>query len=199
MEKYTTVEQKKEAKKVIVCYGYGSFSVYDGTLENAKKILNGYKDYLNKTSVQIAEEGLICVTKESIMTVLNKILTKPIGEMASKTIQVTDENKQEVIMYCFKNGITIHNENGIKDEYTFFKTFKVEDFSFFRGHKSYPVDAMLIDEYVAEQAKKYKVIKNDIWREGAKEESKIRYILDLVGELCHRDEKYDVVDFQVSA
>ena len=96
------------------------------------------------------------------------------------------ENKKEVVIYCFNNGISVNPRTGISSDYDFFKKFKLEDFSFFKEHESYPKESILIDDYVAEQAHKYKVIKNDLWKQGLADSRKISYILDFANELAHR-------------
>ncbi len=186
-------------KNVIVENSFGSVRVYNGTVENAKKILSWNEDVIDKMAVKIANEKIPYLIKENIVKVINKILTEEIGAMASKTIQVTEENKKEVVLYCFNNGINVNPRSGISSEYDFFKNFKLEDFSFFKEHESYPKDSLLIDDYVAEQAHKYKVIKNDLWKEGLAEERKVSYILEFANELVHRDVNYEMADFKETA
>lgn len=183
-------------KEVIVEHSFGSFHVYGGTVENAKKILSFNEDVIDKMAIKIANEKLPYLIKENIVKVINKILVEEIGSMASKTIEVTEENKKEVVIYCFNNGISVNPRTGISSDYDFFKKFKLEDFSFFKEHESYPKESILIDDYVAEQAHKYKVIKNDLWKQGLADSRKISYILEFANELAHRDVKYELVEFK---
>ncbi len=181
-------------EQVIVDSSYGNFVVYRATVENAKKILDCHIDGMDSQALEIFENDKKVLKKESISQIINKILSKEEGSMASKTIQVTKEIKQEVVMYCFNNKIAIKN-NQI-DEYELFKVFKISDFSFFANHESYDKEAELVDEYVIEQARKYRVITEDKWKEGASEIAKINYILQFAQELAHRDVKYELSELR---
>lgn len=179
-------------KHVIVENGYGNFSAYPATLENAKKIFDCHVEAIDPVAIELLDNKAPVLIKESIINVLNKILKLKDGEAASKTITVTKEIKQELVMYCFANEIEVKN-NSI-DSYDFFEKFKLEDLSFFGNNPNYPKDSIFVDEYVKEQSQKYKVIINDKWKEDAKEIAKVRFILEFSQELSQRDIKYDVVE-----
>jgi uncharacterized membrane protein len=179
---------------VIVDTSFGNVSVYPGTLENAEKLLSYHLDGLDPGVMDLVNNPVPVLNKDSIENILNKILSGEEGQSASKTITVTKEIKQELVMYCFNNKIEIKN-NKI-DAYALFKIFKVEDLSFFANNENYPKDAKLVDDYVLEQVRKYKVIKNNSWKEGAKEVAKIRYILEFAKELAHRDVDYEVTEMR---
>jgi hypothetical protein len=57
----------------------------------------------------------------------------------------------------------------------------------------------LIHEHVADQAHMYSTIINDRWNEDATEHQKVRYVLNLINEMCHRDERYELVDVKPTA
>lgn len=177
---------------VIVDSSFGNTSVYPANLKNAKKILDSHLDALNPEVLELIEKDKTVITTQSITTVVNNILKMSEGQAASKSITVTKEMKQEVVMYCFNNKVAIKNDS--IEEFSFFKVFKLEDLSFFANNPKYPKDSIIVDKYIHEQARKYKVIKNDTWKDGAKEIAKVRYILDFAQELAHRDVKYEVVE-----
>lgn len=179
---------------VIVDSSFGNTVVYRATLANAKKILDCHIDAMDSQALELVKTKKKVLNKESIAQVLSKILTKEEGSMASKTIEVNKQNKQEIVMYCFENKINI-KDNKI-DEYEFFKKFKISDLSFFANNENYDKEAVIVDEYILEQARKYSVIQDDNWKEGAKEVSKIRYILDFAQELAHRDVKYELTELK---
>lgn len=179
---------------VIVDSSYGNTVVYRATLENAKKILDCHIDAIAPEALEIVKNKKKVLNKESIASVIKKILSKEEGSMASKTIPVTKENKQEIVMYCFNNKIPLQGDN--VSEYEFFKKFKITDLSFFATNENYDKTAELVDEYVIEQAQKYRVIQEDNWKEGAKDSAKIRYILEFAQELAHRDVKYELTELR---
>lgn len=181
-------------EQVIVDSSYGNCVVYRANIGNAKKILDCHIDGMDAKAMEIYTNKTKILNKESIVLVINKILSKEEGSMASKTIPVTKENKQEVVMYCFKNKININNDK--VDEYALFTNFKITDFSFFENNKNYDKEAEIVDEYVIEQSRKYAVIQEDKWKEGAKEIAKILYILEFAQELAHRDVKYELSELK---
>jgi hypothetical protein len=181
-------------EQVIVDYSYGGCSVYRATLENAKSILDCHIDSLDPKALEIYESGKKFLNKENLAATINKILSGDEGAMATKTIPVTQANKQEIVMYCFNNKINIQKDK--IDEYEFFKKFKLTDLSFFTNNPNYDSEAELVDEYVMEQARKYRVIQKDMWKEAVKEAAKVRYILEFAQELAHRDVKYEMSELK---
>lgn len=181
-------------EQVIIDNSFGNCAVYRATLDNAKKILDCHIDGIDPKALEIFNTSKKVLNKESIALVINKILSKEEGTMASKTIEVTKEYKQEVVMYCFNNKIGIKNDH--IEEYDFFKKFKITDLSFFANNTNYDKEAEIVDEYVIEQVRKYRVIKEDNWKEGAKEIAKIRYIIEFAQELAHRDVKYEISEIK---
>lgn len=179
---------------VIVDSSFGNTVVYRATLENAKKILDCHIDGMDHQAMEIVKTNKKVVKKENIANIINKILSKEEGERATKTIEVNKQNKQEIVMYCFDNKINI-KDNKI-NEYEFFKKFKLSDLSFFANNENYDKEAELVDEYVIEQSRKYRVINEDNWKDGAKEVAKIRYILEFAQELAHRDVKYELTELK---
>ena len=180
--------------QVIVENGFGNVSVYLATMENAKKIFENHLDAIDPEAIQIYKLKKKVLNKDKISQIINKILSGEEGSMASKTITVSRENKQEVVMYCFNKKININN-NRI-DEYAFFKDFKIVDLSFFANNENYDMSAEIVDEYVIEQSQRYSVIQEDKWREGAKDLAKINYIINFANELAHRDVKYEVTELK---
>lgn len=179
---------------VIVDSSFGNTVVYRATLANAKKILECHIDAIDPQALELVKSKKKVLNKENITQVINKILTQEEGSMASKTIEVNKQNKQEIVLYCFENKINI-KDNRI-DSYEFFKKFKISDLSFFANNENYDQEAEIVDEYVLELARKYRVIHEDNWKEGAKEVSKIRYILEFAQELAHRDVKYELTELK---
>ena len=179
---------------VIVDSSFGNTVVYRATLANAKKILECHIDAIDPQALELVQSKKKVLNKENIIQVLNRILSQEEGSMASKTIEVNKKHKQELVMHCFENNINI-KDNRI-DSYEFFKKFKITDLSFFANNENYDKDAEIVDEYIIEQSRKYRVIHEDNWKEGAKEVSKIRYILEFAQELAHRDVKYELSELK---
>ncbi len=182
-------------QNVIVSNSYGVCSVYWGTVENAKKILDCHRENIDKQVINMVSNKSSFLVKESILNVVNKMLQQDVDTMASKTIKVTKGAKQETVLYCFEKKIEIKNNK--VDSYNFFKDFKVEDLSYFANNENYPKDSILVDEYVAEQARTYRVIKNDSWKEGATEKAKVNYIINFCNEIVDSsDTKYELVSLE---
>lgn len=181
-------------KKVIIEYSYGSICVCEATLENAYLIFNNFFENISKEAVNIYNEKNKYLVKEHILEVFNNIITKPIGEKASKTINVTEEAQRELVLYCFNKKIKYSPELGIIDEELFFKDLNFEQFEFLKDNKNYDNNLMIVSDYVDYQTKKLKVIKNNLWKEGLPEHRKINYILNFVNEICHREIRFEIVD-----
>lgn len=177
---------------VIVDSNFNKVKVYRATIDNAKKILSHYIHLINPQVFKLVENEKKVLNKQSMVQILNGILSKPEGLMASKSIQANKQNKQELIAYCFKNKINIDNNKINEDK--FFKHFKINDLSFFDYNERYDEEAEIVDEYVIEQARKYSIIKEDNWREGAKEISKVHYILNFAQELAQKNIKIEVME-----
>lgn len=181
-------------EQVIVDSSYGNCVVYRATLENAKKILECHTNGIDPKAMEIYNENKKVLNKDDIVSVINNILSKDEGSLASKSIHVNKENKQEVVMYCFNHKIGIKN-NRIND-YDFFNIFKLSDFSFFANNIHYDQQLEIVDSYLIEQVRKYNIITNDKWKEGAKEIAKIRYVLEFAQQLAHRDVKYELSELK---
>jgi len=176
---------------VIVSRGHGSYAVYDGTVENAKRILSWQtmpEEVLAFSKNKPASYG----TFENMVRIIKKMLEKEPGELAfesvdgSVTIPVTEQAKNETILYLYKKKITPDTLSA----YSLKKECNIKDLSWLSPFH----DTVLVEEWVAEYARQLRVINEDKWKEGISEERKIRYILDFVRELCHRDEEYELVE-----
>lgn len=179
-------------KEVIVDTSFGGTSVYPATMKNAKELLSIALENISPEVIDIYNKNLKVINKNNIVRIINKILSGKDGEKASKTIESNKENREEIILYCFNNNITI-KDNKVNN-YEFLDKFKLSDLSFFANNENYPQTSTLVDEYILEQLSKYKTIKEDCWKEDASMIGKIRYILEFAMELSHRDVKYDVVE-----
>jgi hypothetical protein len=182
---------EKVMKEVIVDTSFGGASVYPATLKNAKALLEVALENISPEVVDIYEKNKKVINKSNIVRIINKILSGKDGEMASKTIEINKESREEIIFYCFSNNIGIKNNK--VEEYEFLKNFNLADLSFFANNENYPKEAVLVDEYILDQLSKYRTVKENRWKEGASIIGKVRYILEFAMELSHRDVKYDVV------
>lgn len=166
---------------VIVDKSFGETDIYVATLANAKKILECHIDKIDHRTLDILNNNKKILSKKFIEKIVNKMISGDVGTMASKTIEITSAAKQELVMYCFSNGIPI--QSGRVSQYLFFKNFKVTDLSFFANNKNFDKEAELVDEYIFDQVNEYCTIQNDFWKEGASEIGKIRFILDFAKSL----------------
>lgn len=178
---------------VIVDSSFGDLRVYPAKIEIAKEILKCHIDNVDKDIIRLHESNEKIVIWENVMEVMNKILSGPIGTMASKTIEITEEIKNELIWYCIGKGLSIENHKIKYPTYEFiFGKFKFEDLSFFRDNDFY-VGRTIVYQDTADSLHKYSVIKDDKWKETATDLQKINYILDFVNYWSHRDVKYEIV------
>ncbi len=180
-------------ESVIVETAFGDFTVYEATVENAMKIIQDIESDIPEEVKNLSKkDGHNFFSKESFVKIINNILTKTNGEKASKTIEVNEEIRNELVLYCFNNKIKTPI-----DEYNFFKNGNPHDLSFIKNHENYQ-GAEFINDYMLTDARDYSVIKQNRWKEGAKESAKINYILAFVNRYVHRDVKYHLVNFQKS-
>ena len=181
---------------VIVSRGYGSFKVYAGTVENAKQILS-WQNMSQEVRAFMANKPERYGTTENMARIIKSMLEKNTGELAfqsvdgSVTIPVTEEAKTETVMYFFKKGISLDNFSA----YNLPRDCNIKDLSWLACFH----DLVLVEEWIVEYARQLRVINEDKWKEGISDERKIRYILDFVRELCHRDEQYELVEVQQQA
>lgn len=179
-------------ESVIVCNGFGDITVYPATMETAKGMVDSVIDNVDSTVVELAKTDKKIITKETMFRRINSILSSADGTEVTTTIKATPELKQEIIMYCFKHNLAIEN-NKIRSSYDFFKVFKLEDFSCFRGNENYPTDMIIVDDFYVEQRQLYRAVVDGKWKEGVSDLAKINRIIDFVNELSHRDVKYSLV------
>jgi hypothetical protein len=181
---------------VIVSRGYGSYSVYDATVANAKEILS-WQTIPDNVRQFAANKPERWTTFEAMARIITKMLEKEEGELAfesrdgSVSIPVTKEAKAETVMYLFEKKIAPKEFSS----YTLQKQCQVTDLSWLSHF--HPVT--LVDEWITDWAGKLRTIDNDRWKEGIDEWRKVRFILEFVNELCHRDEEYEVVEVKASA
>jgi hypothetical protein len=179
---------------VIIDMSFGCYSAYPATIENAKKILDNYLENMEPQAKEINDPNSEkkFINRQNVKQVIQDILKLDNTRMATKTIAASQENKQEIIMYCFNNQIDLRGSEF--NEYQFFSKFNLKDFSFFANNENWDCDAELMDDYVMEQARKYRMIMNDKWNTKATDIAKIEHILDFAMELGHRDVKYAVCE-----
>ena len=181
---------------IIVSHSYGSFDAYEATVANAKEILS-WQTIPAEVKEFAENKPERWTTTEMIERIIKKMLDKEIGEEAfrskddSVVIPITAEAKAETVLYLYQKGIAPKEFSS----YTLKTKCKIEDLSWL----SHFHEITLIDEWVSDQASKLRCINKETWKEGVAEVKKIDYILRFVNELCHRDERYEVVPVKDSA
>lgn len=175
--------EKTAEKHVIVDYSYGDVSVYAATVKNARYLLDCSIGNLDPQVLTLARSSTTreAVTKEAILALVNNVLKLEVGKPYSKKNPdklVTNELKQEIVMYCFKHSISVKPEI---NSYEFFKEFKIKDLAFVA--QEFPSSAVIVEKYIKDQAYALNVIENDLFKPGASELAKVRYILEFAGEL----------------
>lgn len=133
------------------------------------------------------------VIKEYLVKIVNNILSKQEGEWASKYIKVTQAHKQEILEYCYSNGVSIYFEEETKnwhvDFNSFLANFDFKKFSFFANNKHYPSNAVLVFEYTFNFKQRIETVLNDTWPLEFTDFDKSLKILELLNELLGSDYK----------
>lgn len=185
-------------KNLILDKSFGCYRAYAATVDNAVKIMKDSGDsWMSAVVKDIVDNDAKYVSREAILKVISKILTMPVGDMASKTIQITEEIRQEIVLYCFKHNISIKHPGEI-DSTAFFKVFKLSDFSFFASNEHYNTAKGIAYLYEMELAGSYKTITKGAWSEKATDRAKINFILDFVKQISHRDVEYELIEYAES-
>lgn len=186
-------------KQLILDKSFGCYRAYAATVDNAVKILkDSGNDWRNEVIDDILNNGAKYVSRESILKAISKILTMPVGEMATKTIQVTEAIRQEIVLYCFNHNINIKHPGEV-DSTAFFKVFKISDFSFFANNENYNTAKGIAYLYEMELAASYQKIMQGAWTEKATERAKINFILDFVKQISHRDVAFELIEYVENA
>lgn len=186
---------RQSPKHVIVSKGFGSFSAWDATVENAKEILS-WQTIPQEVRTFAETKPERWTTVEMVERVIEKMLTKDVGTLAfesrdgSVTIPVTAEAKAETVLYLFQKGIAPKEFSS----YSLKTQCQVTDLSWL----SHFHDVTLVDEWITDWASKLRTINEDKYKEGIPEWRKVRFIIQFVNELCHRDEDYDVVELKAA-
>ncbi len=172
----------------------GDHTLYPATLDIAKSIFQDYHANLgiSKNLIDLKNQKKNIRSKDSFIQILNNILSKDIGQQASKTIQVTEDIRQELVLYCFHKKIPIQPQITV---YDFFNQGNPHDLSFIKNNENY-MDCVFIYQDEMDVLHQYHVISNGIWKESASEIAKIRYILEFVQKCCHRDQKFSIVQLK---
>ena len=173
---------------VIVSSYDGEPTVYEATIANAKTILS-WQSIPAAVTAFASNRPSRYATYEEIASVVKKILSADVGTVVftskfddTQTIVATQEAKQEIVMFCFDHKIdpssfsaySAKTDNGYKD---------LQCLSYFH-------DVNIVEEWIADWAHKYSVIMEDKWKDDVTDLRKIRYILNFVNELSHRDSRY---------
>ena len=180
-------------KHVIVSKSFGSFSAWDATVENAKEILS-WQTIPQEVKDFTTTKPERWTTFESVERIIEKMLAKDVGTLAfesrdgSVTIPVTAEAKAETVMYLFQKGIAPKEFSS----YSLKTQCQVTDLSWL----SHFHDVTLVDDWITDWASKLHTITEDKYKTGIPEWRKVRFIIQFVNELCHRDEDYDVVELE---
>lgn len=118
------------------------------------------------------------------LNILAQILISEDNTMITKTICASKENKAELKSYLFENNLTF-DQIARKDQYALFKNFKLTDLSFLNCFAS---DSKIVDDFIIDNAKKYKTVITDNWKDSASEEKIIEYILSIANEFADKEE-----------
>lgn len=186
---------RQSPKHVIVSKGFGSFSAWDATVENAKEILS-WQSIPQEVKDFAETKPERWTTFEAVERIIEKMLTKDVGTIAfesrdgSVTIPITAEAKAETVLYLFQKGIAPKEFSS----YSLKTQCRVTDLSWL----SHFHDVTLVDEWITDWASKLRTINGDKYKEGIPEWRKVRFIIQFINELCHRDEEYDVVELKAA-
>ena len=170
-------------------------NIYKATLENAKKIVQIKMESIYPDVLEIYADKSNVITKGKILKIINDILRLKDGEMTDDQIQVTEESRQEVVMFCFKNGIPI-DDGMIVDSERFFEEFKIPMLSFFVNNESYKKFSKVVCGDLIEMANEYSIIKEDKWDESFSEEDKIKKALLFAEKADLRVVQYNLIEIK---
>ncbi len=181
---------------IIVSRGFGSFEAWEATVANAKEILS-WQTIPAEVKKFAENRPAHYATYETVAAIIQKLLKAEDGEVVFKSrkdgseIVATTEAKQQTVLYLFEKKVSPDKFSSydLKDKCN------VKDLPWLsRFH-----DVVLTERWLAEWAEKYYVIQNGVWKEGVADSRKIRYILEFVNELCHRDGEYEIVSVKATA
>lgn len=176
---------------IIISHGFGSFSAWAATVSNAKTILSWQYIPLEVETLSRALPSHY-ITYEAIATLIQKMLKSKDGDVIFKSrvdgeeIVATQAARQETVLYLFERNVSLDTFS----PYQFKQWCNIKDLSWLAQFH----DITLTDRELIESAKQYRAIQNDGWKEGATELNKIRFILEFVNMVSHRDEKYEIVE-----
>jgi len=161
---------------------------FNATLDNAMSAFNfHFENHFSQwlKSIVAFEGHFIC--KENIVQIINNILSKSVGEKASKSVSILPEYKQEIALFCFENKIPVYypeedSESVQVHFHKFIDSFKLEDFSFFKNNRYYPRESMLVYKEELELRAKIKTVLADTWPPEYTDIRKIEEILTLLNQ-----------------
>lgn len=182
---------------VIVSNFNGDINVYNATVETAMDILNNYKEYIDKKIINLsAIENKNFILYENIAKIFNKILTKKVGEQISKSITLTEDIKNELIIWLFNNKVSFDysshsNEYSISAYSLFQKSSEFMKLSFLKDNPNYNKEnTFFLLEDELKTLKAYETIFKNEWDENMEDSKKIHYILSFVNQFTRQDDQY---------
>ena len=182
--------------KVIVAEGYGSIEVFEATIENALIILSWQT--LPEEAVEFANRQPGRFTDwRTVAAVIQRLVKSELGEIVftsksdpTNQVVATAEAKLEIMSKLFKNNITVDKIT----EYQI-QAMSISDLSCLSVFHNIPV----YSDWVVEMGRKIQIIQNNKWKPSVTDDKKIRYILDLVNEVCREEESYSLSPYRKTA
>lgn len=172
---------------IIVSRCFGTFEACEATLANALEILS-WQPITQEVSDFAKNPPGPVTTYESLAALVKNMIKAPEGT---------------VLFSCPATGAKITATLALKQAtalYLFEKKILAEDLSAYNLKTKCDLDALpwlapaiqgtLMDQWVVDQGEKYQTILQDAWKPGIAESRKVKFVLQLVNDLCRREEEY---------
>lgn len=207
-------------KHVIVRNGFGSFSVYPCTLENARRILSARSDSLPREIMDLVNKDpkqVYLVSSERMRKALMELVSLAPDEPGKllrafiygrAPMDTPDERpqflatqalKDEFTLWCVKNGANPLKPEDLSDD--LLSALLGTDSLLVSGLKQRAAGRTIhiADDWCIETRNEWLTLTTGTWKDSAQEHRVVdRYMKFITDQLCHRDEKYEVCEFKAT-
>lgn len=200
----------------IVHGGYGSYSVQDCTVENARTEMESYLsnlgDHIKVVADAIREKTHYLVSTSVAVAALNEIFAAKVGDELPKvtrmihgkpdvanpvkTIVFKANHLTKVMAWAQLNGVAWTNLKELMSKASYDlenmnpKALFIFDGIYKRAEK---LDPMFVDAENLDAAEELAILQRNTWKDTAKESHVVqRYLTFINNHLTHRDEKFDL-------